>query len=348
MENLEISDELQSISGIGVIIAERLMEIGICSIAQLATTPLKRLVDAGLSKSHAWRILEEAVNQCLGKFGFLSGDALLRAQQRSYLTSGVSALDKMLGGKGFESQRVYEVYGPEGSGKSTLLHQLICTAFLPPERGGLGTGAIYIDCEGAFRLKYVCKLAKRFGIDPDVIARQIYKATPPNSDALVFLCEQVLPRVVWETGSRLICLDTIATYFRSEYGACTMSWPERNQAVARVFQAIRHQVECIDGVAVITNQVEENKVNFPRRFVHWGLIWHQDAQARLLMRRRQMGPPTECEVRLENAFDLPPKKGRVTINDDGIVDSLTKQSYTRANSKPRMEYYDEFEEVSEE
>ena len=61
-----------------------------------------------------------------------------------------------------------------------------------------------------------------------------------------------------------------------------------------------------------------------------------------------MGPPTECEVRLENAFDLPPKKGRVTINDDGIVDSLTKQSYTRANSKPRMEYYDEFEEVSEE
>jgi DNA repair protein RadA len=323
-----MDEELQSLPGIGKIMAEKLMFLGIGTVTRLATTPLKRLIDADFSKMTAQKILQAAQDRCMAQFGFLKGKELLQAQQRTHLTSGVNAIDKLLGGQGFESQKVYEIYGPAGAGKTELLHQLCCTASLPPEQHGLGTGAIYIDCEGSFSLHYLRCLEPRFNLEPDAVVKRIVRASPRTSDVLLYICEQQLPRLVKETGNRLICLDTLATYFRAEFREPQV-WPERDCMVARVCQALRHVIEEVDGVAIISNLIEEVRTNFGKGYTYWGSPWHQDVHIRLAMRHKGMGPPAEFEVAVEKAFDLAPKKCLFTIGNEGLADLPPKRSYVK-------------------
>jgi len=160
-----VINELQSIDGMDEETAETLRKAGIKTVDTLAATSLARLVAIGITESMANKILFEAYNNSM--FNFKEKDALIQQfEDRQHLTSGTQGLDEILGGKGFESQKVYELYGPEGAGKSTLLHQLICTASLPTTNGGLGAGSIYIDTEGTFSIRKVQQIASWSELTP--------------------------------------------------------------------------------------------------------------------------------------------------------------------------------------
>ncbi|MFX1296438.1 MAG: ATPase domain-containing protein [Promethearchaeota archaeon] len=330
------TEDLTSIDGIGEGTAEKLIDAGISTIEALASCTIKRLVNIGLPKSAAMKYLNAARERCSEIFGFVAGEDLIRQfEKREFLTSGTNGLDNLLGGKGFETQKVYEIYGPEGTGKSNLLHQLICTAYLPPDEGGLGAGAIYIDTEGTFSIKRVQELAQRFGIDTNEITRNIIKAAPPTSDVLLFLCETQLEKIAHQTGARLFCLDSIATHFRAEYGSARQELPERQQKANKVIHALKRVAQQTNGVAILTNQVTANVSGIGSPYKHaMGNIVGHESQVRLRIAVKSKAEGLR-KIEVEKALDLPPESCIIKITSEGFVDleDKTKKSVKKTKQK---------------
>ncbi|MHA1132515.1 MAG: helix-hairpin-helix domain-containing protein [Candidatus Helarchaeota archaeon] len=319
------TSDLQSIEGIGEGTAEKLMNAGIPTIEALASCTVARLVAIGIAKKSAMNYITKARDVCDAIFGFIAGDDLIKQfKNRDFLSSGVDALDVLLGGNGFETQKVYEIYGLEGTGKSNLLHQLVCTAYLPPNEGGLGAGAIYIDTEGTFSIKRIQQIAPRFGIDPDEISKNVLRAAPPTSDVLLYLCEAKLEKMVHQYGIRLICLDSIATHFRSEYGSERQHIPERQQKANKVIHALKRVAQQTNGVAILTNQATGDPTGIGRGYKHsMGIVVGHESQVRLRISVKSAADGLR-KVVVEKALDLPPNHCIIKITDVGFVDENWK------------------------
>ena len=324
------TEDLQSIDGIGEKIAETLISAGIPNVISLASATVQKLVNVGIPKSKAMKILDEARERCSSIFGFVTGDELVQLfNKRQYLTTGTKGLDEILGGRGFETQKVYEIYGPEGTGKSTLVHQLICTAFLPPDQGGLGAGTIFLDTEGTFSIKRIREFAVRFGIDPDEISKNVVRANPPTSDTMLFIAEQQLDKMADQVGARLFCLDSIATHFRSEYGSERQMLPERQQKANRIIHALKRVVVAKNGVAVMTNQVTANVTGMGLPWTHsMGNVVGHESQVRIRVRKKG----ELREFKIEKALDLPPKICLLTMTDQGLFDEEKKPKKAKGDT----------------
>lgn len=314
-------DNLLVISGIGEKTAEYLVKRGITNTFALANSSPAEL---DLPISTARKIIYGAHEYCADTIEISTGEALLQeAAARDALTSGSEYLDEILGG-GFETQKIYEIYGPQGTGKSNLLHQLVCTAFLPPEKGGLGSGTVFIDTDGTFSYRRLERLAPRFGIGPEQLFNHVIKTHPPTSDILLFLCVEQVEKVAKQVGARLICVDTIASIFRAEYGTEPQGFPERNQKVAKIMHALKLAIQAINGVLVVTNQVEENLYNIGVSWRAWGALWQQDSQVRLRVRLKSWVEGLR-EFKVEHALDLPPKKCDIYLGDSGFTDEKDRR-----------------------
>ncbi len=298
---------------------ETLIQEGISDVTTLATISIQRLVTLGITKSMGRRIIQEARTRCGKVFGFLEGDDLLQEfGKRTRLTSGTKALDALLGGKGFETQRVYEIYGPEGAGKSTLLHQLVCTAALPPEKGGLGAPSLYIDADGGFSMERLQQIAAHFSLDPRQI--HVLRATPPTTELLRYLCEVEVRKVIQKVEARLICLDTISSLFRAEYGPDLSSFRERDFTVSRIIHNLKQVVREVNGIFIFANQIEANPslcAVFP--WQHWGGLGFQNTDVRIRMRNGSNGAR---EFKVDKALDLRPAECTLRLGDGGFADDI--------------------------
>jgi len=323
------TEDLQSIKGIGVKTAEQLIQAGIQTPVALATCNIQKLIAIGIPKAKAIDYVNKARERCGALFGFVTGEELIQQfKRRQYLTTGTKGLDRILGGKGFETQKVYEIYGPEGTGKSTLLHQLACTAFLPPDKGGLGASTIYVDAEGSFSLNRLQEMAPRFGLDPDELARNVTKAAPPNSDILLYICEVELPKMTQQTGARLFCLDSIATHFRTEYGSERQLVPERQQKAGKIIHALKRIAQVTNGVAILTNQATGNvdaKGKFDRKWFHaMGLLIGHESQVRIVTKPKSI-PNKTFTLKIEKALDLPPNECVLKMDTQGFKDEFDQE-----------------------
>lgn len=182
-----------------------------------------------------------------------------------YLTTSIEVLDHLLGGKGFETGKVYEIYGPEGTGKSNLLHQLVCTAFMSKDEGGLGAGTIYIDTGGTFSIRRIHRFAIRLGIDPNEITRSVLRAAPPTSDDLLSICENQLGEKAVEFGARLFCLDSLAILFGAEYDVFRQQYPIWRPKAERIIEALRRTCQLVNRVGLVTNSVWQRNIKLPDR-----------------------------------------------------------------------------------
>ena len=238
-------------------LVERLNKAGIANQWVLATTPLVRLLNAGFSMASAKKVVQQARDSCAQEGSVLQGDRLRgEAEARAYLTTGTQGLNQLLGGTGFQSGRVYQIYGAEGVGKTILLHQLICTAMMPSSQGGLDTQTLYIDTNGSFSSDYLTQLAPRFGLTEESVHLHCYRFSPPTSDVLLFHCER-LERLTQQHGIRFICLDALPVHFLSEYSYTAERYALRQQVAYRVVQALRRVAQRVNGVVVFVNWVSE-------------------------------------------------------------------------------------------
>ncbi|XP_027336521.1 DNA repair protein RAD51 homolog 3 [Abrus precatorius] len=91
--------------------------------------------------------------------GQTAWDMLNDEKFSSHITTSCADLDNILSG-GIKCKEVTEIGGVPGIGKTQIGIQLAVNVQIPPEYGGLGGKAIYIDTEGSFMVERVLQIAE--------------------------------------------------------------------------------------------------------------------------------------------------------------------------------------------
>ncbi|MEM1567134.1 MAG: DNA repair and recombination protein RadA [Thermofilaceae archaeon] len=171
-------------------------------------------------------------------------------EERDLLTTGVGALDELLGG-GLRVWDIYEFAGEFGTGKTQLCHQLAVTVQLPPSKGGLSGKAVYIDTEGTFSPGRVEAIGDRFGVE-DALAG-LYVVRPLNVDELEEAVIEDLPSLLRDN-VRLIVVDSIIALYRAEFKGREML-AARQQRINYLLDWLKRYARRYGAVVAITNQV---------------------------------------------------------------------------------------------
>ena len=304
--------------GIGPAISKKLRELGFHTVESLAMATVKELEQAGISKTKALELIHKA-RSCM-PLPFIRGDELLKMRQTVLrLTTGSSMLDKLLGG-GIESQSITEFYGEFGSGKSQICHQLCVNVQLPPEQGGLGGAALYIDTENTFRTERIFQMAQNLGLEPEEAFKKIIFAEAYTSDHQMFLLENA-DKVIKENGVRLIIVDSLTSHFRSEYLGREML-AERQQKLNKHLHRLIRLARGFNAAAVVTNQVMSKPDVFFGNAVHpvGGHIVAHTSHTRVFLRKSARGPVRIA--RLVSSPYLPEGEGIFRVSERGIEDVI--------------------------
>jgi len=307
---------IEDLPGIGPATAQKLSELGFHTVESLATATARELELAGIGEKKAMEVIHEA-RSCID-VSFIRADELLKMRQNVLrLTTGSKALDELLGG-GLETQTITEFYGEYGSGKSQMCHQLCVNVQLPPERGGLDGGALYIDTENTFRTERIVQMAKNLEMNPEDIIKNIIFAEAYTSDHQAFLVDNA-DEVIKDNNIRLIIVDSLVSHFRSEYLGREML-AERQQKLNKHMHKLIRLARAFNAVAIVTNQVMAKPDVFFGEAVHpvGGHIVAHTSHTRVFLRKTAPGPVRIA--RLVSSPYLPEGERIFKITENGIED----------------------------
>jgi DNA repair protein RadA len=321
MNEEEVSAErrfgsIEEIPGVGPSTVKRLRELGFNTIESLAMATIRELGQAGISEKKAFEIINAARSSV--SLSFVRADELLKKRQNILrLTTGSKRLDELLGG-GLETQAITEFYGEYGSGKSQIAHQTCVNVQLPPERGGLNGGALYIDTENTFRIERIIQMARHAGLDPDEAVKNIILAEAYTSDHQMFLLENS-DKIIKENNVRLIVIDSLISLFRSEYiGRENLAL--RQQKLNKHMHKLIRLARAFNAVALVTNQVMSSPDVFFGETVRpvGGHIVAHTSHTRIYLRKTPKG--VIRIARLVSSPYLPEGECVFKITENGIED----------------------------
>lgn len=321
---------LEDIDGIGGGIAASLREKGL-SISLLETTPLRELESKhGISPSTAAKYKEQ-INLLKGGVVFTNAYEVMKKQENTpCFTYGVKAIDDMttidaLGKSGVALGETVELFGAFRTGKSQVAHQLCVTSQLPPELGGVGKKAIFIDTEGTFSPSRIKAMHQRF-VDElgwkksfeDVMSDVLY-ARAYNSDHQQLLVEKLLGIVSERPQDYgVLVLDSLLAHFRAEYaGRGTLA--ERQQTLNRHLSILGRLADTYNLAIVVTNQVQSDPGTFfgdPTKAAGGNIIGHW-ATTRFYLRK------SKGQKRIMRVYDsptLPEGEAIFEITENGVTD----------------------------
>ena len=249
------ANPLKDLPGVGEKTAEKLVEAGYDDLMAIAAASIGEICDAiDCVEGTAEKIIEGARHAV--KMDFDTAESVYeRRKQVGRITTGSKKLDDLLGG-GVETAAITEAHGAFGSSKTQLAFQLSVNVQLPPERGGLGGSAVFIDTENTFRPERIEQLAVALELDPKEVLKNIYVARAYNSDHQVLLVEKVKD-LIKEKNIRLLVIDSITSLFRSDYSGRGELAP-RQQKLNRHLHHIQKLSELNNVAIYITNQVMAN------------------------------------------------------------------------------------------
>jgi len=307
---------LEDLPSIGPATAKKIQELGFNTVESLATATARELEPAGIGEKRALEVIRKARSSMA--LSFIRVDELLKMRQNVLrLATGSKTVDELLAG-GLETQTITEFYGEYGSGKSQVCHQLCVNVQLPPDRGGLGGGALYIDTENTFRTERIVQMAQHLGLDLEDVVKNIIFAEAYTSDHQMFLLDNA-DKVVKENNIRLIIVDSVTSHFRSEYLGREML-AERQQKINKHLHRLIRLARAFNAVAVVTNQVMAKPDVFFGNTVHpiGGHIVAHTSHTRVFLRKSARGPIRIA--RLVSSPYLPEGERVFKITEDGIVD----------------------------
>ena len=307
---------LEDLPSVGPATAKKLHELGFNTVESLATATARELEPAGIGEKRALEVIRKARSSMA--LSFIRVDELLKMRQNVLrLATGSKTVDELLAG-GLETQTITEFYGEYGSGKSQVCHQLCVNVQLPPDRGGLGGGALYIDTENTFRTERIVQMAQHLGLDLEDVVKNIIFAEAYTSDHQMFLLDNA-DKVVKENNIRLIIVDSVTSHFRSEYLGREML-AERQQKINKHLHRLIRLARAFNAVAVVTNQVMAKPDVFFGNTVHpiGGHIVAHTSHTRVFLRKSARGPVRIA--RLVSSPYLPEGERVFKITEDGIVD----------------------------
>ena len=310
--------EIDDLPGVGPTIAEKLRESGYSDVMSIAVASPRELSDVvDIGETTAAKIIKAA--RKLADIGnFETGAVLLERRAKiGYISSGSKSLDELLGGRGFESQAITELFGEFGSGKTQIAHQLCVNAQLPAERGGLESHAFYIDTENTFRPDRIIQMAEACDLDPDDVLQKIHVARAYNSSHQMLLVEKV-NELSKEIPARLLVVDSLTAHFRAEYvGRGALA--DRQQKLNKHMHDLMRWGDLNNGVVCVTNQVSAKPDAFfgdPTRPIGGHIVGHT-ATFRIYLRKSKGGKRI---ARLIDSPNLPEGEAVFSVSEKGIRD----------------------------
>jgi len=245
--------DLEDIEGVGRITAEKLRKSGYVTLKDVAFASVRELAEVIGSEERAKNIILSAQKLLGGGRHFITAKEYYEQRRGiSYISTGCRALDELLEG-GVETKAVTEFIGEFGAGKTQLCHQLCVMVQLPPEKGGLSAGAIYIDTEGTFRPERVIQMARHRGLDPEEALQNVIYARAYNSDHQMLLVDEA-KKIIEERPIRLVVVDSLVSHFRAEYPGRELL-AARQQKLNRHVHQLLSLADIYDVAVVVTNQV---------------------------------------------------------------------------------------------
>ncbi len=308
---------LEDLPGIGPAISKKLNEGGFRTPEAVAVaTPKELATAADIGESTATRIIEAAREKL--NIGFISAQEYLTQRKAvSQITTGAKNLDQLFGG-GIETRGITELFGEFRTGKTQICHQLSVTVQLPEELGGLGGEAIYIDTEGTFRPERLISFAERFALEPKEVLKNVVFARAYNSDHQLYLSQNIGELIEKGKNIKLIIVDSIIGYFRSEYIGRGML-AERQQKLNKHLHTLLKLSELYSLAVVVANQVMARPDAFfgdPTTPVGGHIVAH-NCTTRVYLRKSR---GNQRIARLVDSPYLPEAEVIFMIEEDGIKD----------------------------
>ena len=320
---------IEDIPGVGPATSQKLRDLGYHTVESLAMATARELEPIGVGEKKAFSIIE-AARSAIG-VNFIRADELLKMRENVLrLTTGSQALDKIVDG-GLETQTITEFYGEYGSGKSQMCHQLCVNVQLPPERGGLDGGALYVDTENTFRLERIVQMAKHVGLEPEEVVKKIIYAEAYTSDHQMFLLENA-DEIIKENNIKIIIVDSLTSHFRSEYVGREML-ARRQQKLNKHMHKLIALARAFNTVAVVTNQVMAKPDVFFGDAVSpiGGHIVGHTSHTRIYLRRASRGPVRIA--RLVSSPYLPEGEEIFKVTENGIEDVSEEEKTSKRRGR---------------
>ena len=311
-------DEIKDLPGIGPAIAEKLEDAGFSDIMSIAVSAPKELSDvADIGETTAAKIIQ-AARKTADIGSFETGAALLERRSKvGYISTGSKNFNELLGGLGFESQSITELFGEFGSGKTQIVHQMCVNVQLSKEMGGLDAHVFYIDTENTFRPDRIKQMSEAYELDPDEILKNIHVARAYNSSHQMLLVDKA-KELSKEFNAKLLIVDSLTSHFRAEFvGRGALA--DRQQKLNKHMHDLLRWGDLNNGIVLVTNQVSSKPDAFfgdPTRPIGGHIVGHT-ATFRLYLRKSKGGKRI---ARLIDSPHLPEGEAVFSVSEAGIRD----------------------------
>lgn len=309
---------VEDLPGVGPASIEKLASAGFNDLMSIAVATPGEIVGATeMSEATAKKII--AIARANLEMEFTSGEEIMKKrEQMMKITTGSTELDKLTGG-GFETGAITEAYGQYGSGKSQIAHTLAVRVQLPPEKGGAGGVAVYIDTEGTFRPERIKNIAQDIGLDPQEALKNVKVARAFNSDHQMLLAEKIDELIKQGVNVKLVIVDSLTAHFRAEYiGRGTLA--DRQQKINKHMHALMKLADKHNIAIYVTNQVMAKPDQFfgdPTEAIGGHIVAHNSTY-RIYLRRGKKG------TRVAKMIDspcMPEAEAIFQVTEAGIKDA---------------------------
>ena len=309
--------DVEEIDGVGKVTAEKLRKAGYLTVRDVAYASVKELAEVIGSEERAAQIIK-AAQVLIGLKPFITALELYERRQKiKKLSTGVKALDQLLGG-GIETKAITEFIGEYGAGKTQLCHQLAVMVQLPEEKGGLNAKALYIDTEGTFRPERILQIAKYRGFeDPKEALKNIFYARAYSTDHQMLIVDEAR-KIIEKENIKLIIIDSIIAHFRAEYPG-RENLAERQQKLNQHISQLLRIADIFNIAVVITNQViaQPDMYYGPATKPAGGNVLAHGATYRIFLRK------SKENIRIAKIIDSPmhpEAEAMFKITENGCVD----------------------------
>ena len=312
-----MSEDLESLNGVGSTTASKLRSSGYTTIESVAVTPPREIMEKTNLGFNTILKIQEAARQMVATDFKTAQEYYEKRKSMKKCTTGSKKLNEILGG-GIETQALTELIGEFGSGKTQICLMVSITAQLPTDKGGFGGNVAFIDTEGTFMPERVYQIATANGLDPQKVADNIYVARAYNSSHQCLLIDRLFT-LCPENNIKLVIVDSMISHFRGEYvGRETLA--ERQQKLNQYLHKLIRLSEAYNIAVIVTNQVQANPTAFfgdPNRPAGGNIMAHSCTH-RVYLRKGSKG------TRIARVIDspyLPEVPARFLVSEKGLEDT---------------------------
>jgi RecA/RadA recombinase len=245
--------------------------------------------------------------------------------QQYFLSLGTKSFDEILRG-GFESKKIYLIFGENKTGKTLLCHQLCVQSYLQflkvykKMKGKEERFIFYFDTENTFRPERLTELISKYDmIDYRKFLKTILVSKIMSNSALLLSIKNLENHLKINPFNILI-IDTINNHYYSELADRNISTNKTKLLFLRILSKINELTRKFNLITILTAQVISNVIQIPSiRVIPSGntLLNHFFSENLYLDNLSQ--EKIKC-VHLVNSLYLPEKKKLYKITSNGIED----------------------------